>query len=597
MNEGGNGIQQPKRVRWGLILVLAVIVFVILGGILVVVGFAALMKGRQVSVEPDSTLVLNLDRPLQETPPDPLLTQLFHKKVYSVFEVTRAIDKAAADRRIKNLLLNIGSFHSGFGQIQDLRGAVKRFEKSGKPVWAYFEATGNGGYYLASAADKVYAPPTAYLALSGLAVEMPFYRGIFDKLRIEPQLYHIGKYKSYSDMFMLKDMSKAQREATNAILDSLYGQLVSGIAEGRKLTSDEVKKDIDNGFLRGSQLTKLRLVDGLLYSDQVEDALKRANGNRQRWRYITLGNYAKDRRFSFSPGAGNAIGLVVASGGIVGGEGEGSSVAMGKNLGAASAIKWLREVGRDNSIKAVVLRVNSPGGSGLASDLIWRQVEVLKKSKPVVVSMSNVAGSGGYYIAMGANAIVAEPGTITGSIGVISGKFVLKGLLDWAGYNQVTLKRGANADMMSAYHPFTPAQETIIKAQMAAFYKDFVSKAAQGRHMTFKQIDAIGRGRIWSGEDALKIGLVDKLGGIDTAIALAKEKAGISKTAKVRIKLYPRPKTIFESLFNTDLNDLSRARALSNLPPQFLQAYEDYERLAPLNSDPVALITPIRIKM
>ncbi len=587
----------PKKIRWGLLIFLAIVALLILGGFLVMAGLGALMKGKAVSVKPDSTLVLAMDRPLQEPLPNPLMTEIFHAKVYSVYELVSALDRAAKDDRIKSLLLDVGAFPSGFAKIQELREAVERFKASKKPVWAYFEYAGNGGYYLCASADKIYTPPTGNLLLNGLAAEIPFYRGTLDKVRVEPELYHIGAYKSYSDTFMLKEMSAAQREATNAILDSLYGQLTGGIATGRHMDLAQVRTAIDTGFFFGGEIQKAGFVDGLWYRDQVEEALKKLNGNKGKWQHVAMDDYLKDDRAGTSSGATKSIALVLASGDIMSGEGS-AHVAMGDTtIGSDTMVKWLRRAGENSDVKAVVMRVDSPGGSALASDVIWRQVEVLKKTKPVVVSMSDVAGSGGYYIAMGADAIVAEPGTITGSIGVVSGKFVFKGLMDWIDYNQETLKRGQNADIFSAYSRFTPDQEKLIQSQMQGFYHEFVSKAAQGRHMDYAAVDKVGQGRIWSGEDALKIGLVDRLGGIPTAIALAKEKAKIGKDEPVRIQIYPRPKTLFEALLQGSPDELGGAKAPSGLPPELLKVYQDYQSIKPLVSEPFVLYTEQRVKM
>ncbi|MEW6757533.1 MAG: signal peptide peptidase SppA [Acidobacteriota bacterium] len=587
-----NSTPAPRRVRWGLIVALVVVVGLVLAVVLALAGFASLMKGPTVSVKPDSTLVIAFDRPLQELPPNPLFTELFNVKVYSVHEVVTALDRAAGDDRIKGLLLDVGAIPAGFGKIQEIRAAVLRFKKSGKPVWAYFESAGNGGYYLASSADRVFAPPSANLMMTGLLAEVPFYRGVLDKLRVEPQLYHIGEYKSYSDTFMRKDMTEAQREATNAILDSLYGQMVRGIAEGRKVTPESVMAKVDRGFLWGAQLKEEGLVDDLLYRDQLEEALRKANGNDEKWNRVEMDRYIKDHRVDPSAKARKTVALVLASGGIISGEGEGSDGGSGGNVGSATLVNWLRKVGEDKGISAVVLRVDSPGGSGLASDVIWRQVQVLRKSKPVVVSMSDVAASGGYYIAMGSDGIVAQPGTITGSIGVVSGKFVLKGLYDWIDYREEVLKRGANADMLSSGVRFSPEQEKIIEGQMRAFYQDFVSKVAEGRKMSYEDVDRVAQGRIWSGEDALKIGLVDRLGGIPEAMDLAKDKAGIPKDERVRVRVYPRPKTFFESFLEGGAEDMVRARQVHALPPELVRAYTEYEQLRPLASEPFVLVAP-----
>jgi protease-4 len=587
----------PKRIRWGLLIVLALVAVLILGAVLVVAGLASLTRGKTVMVKPASTLVLAMDRPLQEPAPDPIMTEFFHAKIYSVYEVTSALDRAAKDERIKSLLIDVSAIPAGFGKLQEVREAVERFKQSKKPVWAYFEFSGNGGYYLASEADKIFAPPTANLMLTGLAAEIPFYRGVLDKMRVEPQLYHIGAYKSYSDTFMLKEMSDAQREATNAILDSLYGQMVTAIAQGRHMSAEQVKAAIDEGFFWGGQIKDKGLVDDLLYRDQVEDALKKVNGNSSSWHRIDMDDYMKDHRVDLAAGAKKSVALVLASGGIVSGEGDASSQIREQNMGSDSVVRWLRKVGESDRVAAVVLRVDSPGGSALASDMIWRQVQVLRKTKPVVVSMSDVAASGGYYIAMGADGIVAQPGTITGSIGVVSGKFVLRGLWDWIDYRQETLKRGQNADIFSSYNRFSPEQEAIIRKEMQSFYHEFVSKAAQGRKLSYEAVDKVAQGRVWSGEDALKIGLVDKLGGIGTAMEMAKEKAGLKKDEPVRVEIYPRPKSFLEAFLQSGPDDLAQARTLGQMPPELLEVYEEYQRIKPLASEPLILYAPVRIRM
>lgn len=585
-------VPAPRRVRWGLIALLVVLSALVLGALLVAAGLSSLLKGPTAAVKPDSTLVVSFDRPLQELPPDPLLTQLFHAKVYSVYEVEEALQRAAKDDRIASVLVEVGSVPAGFGKFQEMRGALQRFKKSGKPVWAYFESAGNGGYYLAASADRVLAPPSGSLMLTGLLAEVPFYRGVLDKLRVEPQLYHIGAYKSYSDSFTRKEMSEAHREAMDAVLDSLYGQMVQGVAQGRKLSPETVRSVIDRGFFWGAELKEKGLVDDLLYRDQVEEQLRKANGNGEKWNHVSLDAYLKDRRVDLTRGARKTVALVLASGGIVSGEGDGTQAASGGNVGSDTVVKWLRKAGEDRDVAAVVLRVDSPGGSGLASDVIWRQVQVLRKSKPVVVSMSDVAASGGYYISMGADGIVAQPGTITGSIGVVTGKFVLKGLYDWIDYREEVMKRGANADMLSAAVRFSPEQEALLQEHMAAFYRDFVAKAAEGRRLSFDQVDKVAQGRIWTGEDALKRGLVDRLGGIPEALDLAKEKAGLPKDQPVKVRVLPRPRNFLEAFLQSDADSLARLQQKAALPPELARLYAEYEALRPLASEPFVLVAP-----
>ncbi len=581
-----------KRRRWGLIIFLMLIGVLLVGGVLVMAGLASLVQGGSVSVKPDSTLVLKLDREVQEAPPNPISTQLFGAKVYQLLEVHAAIQRAAKDDRIKSLLLDVGDFAAGLAKLQQIRSDVEAFKKSGKPVYAYFESTGNGGYYLASAADKVYAPPTADLLITGLYAEVPFYRGGLDKIMVEPQFYHIGDYKSYSDAFMRKDMSDAQRVAMDAILDSLYGQLVSGIASGRHLTEEQVKADIDTGMLFGPEIRARGLVDDIWYRDQLEAALEKANSNKEGWNSVELSDYLKDHRVDLESGASKSVAVVIASGNIMSGEGDGSN----GNLGSDTVVGWLDKASRNDKIKAVVLRVDSPGGSGLASDMIWREVALVRQRKPVVVSMSSTAASGGYFISMGADGIVAEPGTITGSIGVLTGKFVTRKLWDWTGINYVPMKRGQNADLFSAYVPFSPDQEKLVVSLMQSFYKDFVTKAAQGRNKSYEEIDKVAQGRIWSGEDALKLGLVDQLGGLDEAITMAKSKAKIGKDEKVRLQVYPRALTVFEALFKGGLKDAKEDLAEQDLPEAVKSPLRQLKAMAPLASEPFLVYMPERIE-
>lgn len=581
---------QPPRRRWGLILFIALVGALLVGAILIMAGMAALMKGGTVTVKPNSTLVLSLDAQLQEVPPNPIATELFGAKALQMVEVHQALKRAAKDDRIKSLLIQAGWGPMGFGKMQELRSEIEAFKKSGKPVYAFFEDCGNGGYYLASAADKVYAPPSAVLLLTGLYAEVPFYRGGLENLKIEPQFFHIGDYKSYSDTFMRKDMSDAHRQAMDALLDGLYGQLVKGVAEGRKLTEEQVMGAVDHAMLSGADLKELKLVDDLWYFDQVEAALQKINGSSDQWARIEMDAYIKDRRADLG-GSGKTVGVIVASGSIISGEADGSS----GNVGSDSLVKWLRKAGRDQDIKAVVLRVDSPGGSGLASDVMWRQVALLRKSKPVVVSMSDVAASGGYYISMGADGIVAEPGTITGSIGVLTGKFITKGLWDWTGVNFVTMKRGANADLLSSYNRWTPEQEQIIFRQMESFYKDFVTKAAEGRGKSYDEIHKVAQGRVWTGEDALKLGLVDRLGGLNEAILLAKEKAKIGKDETVRLVVWPRPQTLMEAFLKADLQEAKAYLADSQLPPQVREITATLQMLAPMANEPYLALMPEKI--
>jgi len=582
----------PRRRRWGLWIFLIVVVIVVFLGVMMAIGLASLMKGPTVEVMENSTLVIDLQLPMQEMPPDPVATELFKAKILTVYDLNLALQKAAKDTRIKSVLIKVGMTPAGFAKMQEFRSYLETFKKSKKPVWAYFEIAGNGGYYLASMTDKICAPPSSMLLLTGLKAEIPFYRGALEKVHVEPQLFHIGDYKSYSDIFMNKEMTEAHREATNSLLDSLYGQIRDGIAESRGIEKGRIDEIINRGFLWGEGLRENGLVDELWYQDQVEEGLMKVNGNTEKWNHVDVCSYFKDKTVDPYAGSKSTVGLVIASGGIVSGSG-------GKdNIGSDTTVKHLRKMGKDDSVKAVVFRVDSGGGSAVASDMILRQVQKLRKdNKPVVVSMSDVAASGGYWISMDSDGIVAQPGTITGSIGVVTGKFFLGGFWEWIGINHEIIKRGDNADLFSPLAGFSDDQAALIQAEMKSVYDDFVNKVAQGRGKTYDEIHRIGQGRVWTGEQSIENGLIDRLGGIREAIQLAKEKAGIPEGDKVRIRVLPKPMTLMEAIFDTGVDDLARARTEAQIPPELLEAYRTYQSIRPLTAEPIVAYTPVRVRI
>jgi protease IV len=584
--------RKPRRT--GLIIFIIAVVVFLIGGILLIAGLSSLAKGSQPKVKPNSTLVLKLDKPIQESPGDPFAMQFFGAKVYQFAELHDALKRAKDDERIKSLLIVATYTPVSIAKAQELKADIEEFKKSKKPVYAYFEVTGNSGYYMASCADKIYAPPSSIMVMSGLYAEIPFFRDTLEKIKVQPQLYHIGDYKSYSDTFMRKDMSDAEREAMDAILDSLYNNMVGGICKNGRFTPDELKAIIDTGLQHGSYLKEKKIVDDLLYPDDVDEILKKVNGNKEKVSKIDMCDYIKDKRVVLDKLAKKSVAVVFASGEIVD---DGGSRA--DNITPGKLNKLLDKAADDKDVSAIVMRVDSPGGSGLASDIIWNKIQQIRKKKPVVISMSSVAGSGGYYIAMGSDGIVAQPTTITGSIGVVTGKFVMKGIYDWAGVGMATMKRGQNADLFSAYQAFTPEQEKIIVGHMGQFYKDFVTKAAAGRNMSYDELHKVAQGRIWSGEDALKIGLVDRLGGLDEAIALAKEKSKIPAGEKVSIKYYPRQKTVFESIMEMSgeemTEEITTALVKEMSPEIFAKIEEQTKIMGVFKNEPFALYTPEKV--
>lgn len=500
----------------------------------------------------------------------------------TLLDIVENLRKAAVDKRVQAVVLMPTGSSYGWAKATQLRRAVQEYRSSGKPIFSFIERAGNLQYYLASAATKVYMVPSGNLMLNGLASQAVFLRGTLEKLGVFPDLEHIGKYKTASDVFTRKDMSSAQREMVGSILDSYFSQYVDTLATARDVDPGGISEIIDtNLFLTSEQALEYGLVDSLLYLDQVDELLKKQNGGTLE--RLSSDTYRKIPARTLGLDRGPKIALVYAVGSIVLGS-DAFDPLFGSAMGSSRVVQDIRSAAEDESIKAIVFRVDSPGGDALASDIIWRATQVARQKKPFIVSMSDMAGSGGYYIAMGADSIVAEPGTLTGSIGVITGKFSLEGLYGKIGMNIDIIKRGRFADAMTDSRPFTPDERQRVVDSMWETYRTFATKAAEGRGMTYAQIDSIGRGRVWTGAQAVNIGLVDVLGGLDTAINIAKEKAGIPLEQKVRLVLYPKEKSLLEMILTERLAGVHFGSDLSSLQPvlAFFRAgrlYRDFAML------------------
>jgi protease-4 len=435
-----------------------------------------------------------------------------------------------------------------WAKVQELRDAVIDFRKSGKRVVAFLEYGGDREYYLASAADKVFLLPSSPLDLSGVASYEIFLRGAFDKAGAYPDFIHIGDYKSAANQLTEKGFTPAHREMIESLNRDMYEQLVRGIAEGRKKSEQEVRALLDQGPFVPEEALRVGLVDDLAYEDQLDDReptldkddLDRVEGrNYQRIAPASVGFRPRSR-----------IALVYAVGTIASGKSTFDPLN-GAILGSETLIEQIRDARDDGSIKAIVLRVDSPGGSALASDVIWRELMITRdedEARPLVVSMSDLAASGGYYIAMAGHSIVAQPGTITGSIGVFGGKIAIGGALNKLGINNDAVVSGPNASIDSPFTPFTPAQRRKVLELMQNIYDDFVEKAAESRQTTPEKMDAVAQGRVWTGQQARERGLVDALGGLDTAIAIAKERAKIPKDEDVELVVFTGRRTLYETL-------------------------------------------------
>ena len=489
-------------------------------------------------------LAIDLEGDMPEGPAP--VQAFFESRPPSIRALVEAVDRAAHDRRVKGLLLRIKPLSTGWGRAQELRDALVRFRRSGKPSWAHLEDASNLEYFLATGCGKIAASPTSLVDVSGLAAEVTFYRGTLDKLGIEAQFEGVGRYKNAPNQLTETGFTEPHREQMNALVDSLFSQYVAGIAEGRGLEDDAVRALVDRGPFRASEAKQAGLVDELLYRDEVE---KRVPGVTR----LNAAPYVRAARggaFDRRP----RLAVVYVAGDLMPGHSQESP--FGRLAGADSIIQGLRAARDDASVRAIILRVDSPGGSGTASDAVWREVQLARRAKPVVASMGDYAASGGFYVAMGADAIVAQPGTITGSIGVFSGKLSLRGLYAKLGISQETVSRGRNATLFSSYEPWTETERAKVREMNQAFYETFVSKAAEGRKKTADEIEAVAQGRVWTGREALDGGLVDALGGLDAAVRVARERAHISAGQDVQLVVLPESKGFFDALMERREEDV-----------------------------------------
>jgi protease IV len=529
----------------GIVIALVLVCFV---GIAILVSA---FRGSPVSIKDNSVLALRVSGPLPDYVPDDPFRRLFGGQPQSLNSLLAQLRKAKVDKRISAVLLEIDMPESGWATAEEIRGAIADFRTSGKPVYAYMEAGLNKDYYIATACNKIYMPPPGELFTIGLAADVMFFRGSLDKLGIYPDMYQIGKYKTAGDTFTQKQMTDAHREFINSLLQDLYDRYTSAIAKSRGKTDEEMKKLIDNAPYNAAQAKDAGLIDNVAYRDELDKELKKLLGYKESDElHIARGSeYRQISQESLGLNKGEKIAVVFAAGDITsgkstfGGNGE-------DTIGSDSLVRTIEEARDDKGVKAIVLRIDSPGGSGLASDIIWRAIESAKEKKPVVVSMSDVAASGGYYIACSANKIVAEPSTITGSIGVVGGKPVIKGFYDWIGVTNEYVLRGENAGMFRESEKFSDGERKKFVEFLNSTYDEFISKVGKGRGKTKEQIDSIGQGRVWTGQQGKDRGLVDEYGGLDKAIEIAKQLAKIPAEKSIQRVILPQPPSFFEQLMS-----------------------------------------------
>ena len=519
----------------GLLAVIVGTFLVFFLWIFILLGIAGSME-KSVAVHPESILKIDFSEVLTDAPSsDPLagidLMTLQTTRQLSLFKALRAIEAAGADDRIKGIYLrmNGGGGVTGSALLEELREALLEFKQSGKFIVAYNETYSQGQYYLASVADKIYLQPEGGMEWSGLASDVMFYKGLLDKLDLRAEVFRptACKYKSAVEPFILDKMSAANREQMQALVNSMWGTISGAVCESRGIDSVKMRRITDNlQVTLPEEALEYGFVDSLLYEDQMEDVFAEL-GVSDDYDFITLGDYASQVGADLKNISADQVAIVYADGQIVDGEGYGKEI-YGNTL--AAQIAGVRD---DEKVKAVVLRVNSPGGSALASDVIWREVELLRAEKPVVVSMGSYAASGGYYISCPADVIVADKLTLTGSIGVfgmiLDTREALKNKL---GITIDGVQSNASSSFL-ATQPLTPVQRSMIMRGVDKVYTTFTNDVAEGRNLPIEKVLDIAGGRVWSGADALGIGLIDTYGGLKTAIALAVDKADLGDNYRV----------------------------------------------------------------
>ena len=555
------------------------------GLVVLILGFAAVRMAatlggeRPVSVAETSVLVLNLEGSVPEQAPvDIAIPFLQQNPPLTVLDTWKLLHRATGDTRVKALILEPRGLDAGWAKLEELRSEILAFKASGKPVYAFLRNAGTREYYLATAADKIYMAPEDELDVKGLRAELLFLKGTLDKLGVSMEFEHVGKYKDAPDTFTKTSPSPETLEVTNQILDQYYGNLIQVMADGRKLPAGAVRGVIDQGPFIGQSALDSGLVDGLIFEDEMLTQLNT----------LLKADLKKIGARSYSKAAGAdptgrpRIAYVTGDGEIT--RGNPGEDASDNGITAFGMVKQLREVASDSSIKGVIVRVDSPGGDGIASDDILHEMKVLSKKKPVLISMSDLAASGGYFIAMTGDPVLAYSNTLTGSIGVFFGKVDLRGLYDKIGLKKELLTRGRFAAIDSEYKPLTPEEREKVQREIQVFYKGFVQRVAEGRKRPYDQMEALAQGRVWLGSQAKMNGLVDEIGGLDRAVEMIKQRTNIAASEQVTLVTYPPRRTLLEMLLKSsnDSSELESAiKAVAGHMPWRSLAHGGVQHLMP----------------
>ncbi len=564
--------------------------FAVIGFIVVVYGvvvFAVVVfsKGR---VPKKTVLELNLEQPMIEAVPDDPLADVMNRDTAKVRDVVEALERAEKDDRVVGVVARLGATRMGIAQAQEVRNAVLHFRKTGKFAIAFSETfgefrNGGGAYYVATAFDQIWMQPSGDLGLTGIMLESPFIKGTLNKLGMSFRGDHRYEYKNAFNMFTETKYTPPHREAMQKLMDSWFEQLVSGIAAARHKTPEEIKALHDHGPLLGKEALDAGLVDKLGYRDQAYDEVKKRAGSDAEllysWKYLARAGRPHEK--------GKKIALIYGVGGVTRGKSSFDPVGGGFTMGSDTVAAAFREAAADKDVKAILFRVDSPGGSYVASDTIWREAAKAKQAgKPIIVSMGDLAGSGGYFVAMNADKIVAQPGTITASIGVLGGKVLTSGFWDKVGISWDEVHTSQNSTMWTGTHDYSPSEWARFEQWLDRVYVDFTSKVAEGRHLPKDKVLQIAKGRIWSGEDAKALGLVDELGGFPEALALAKKAAGIPDSEEVDLEVYPTPKPPLQQLLKKGAENSERDTSIEVVVEMMRSLQPALRQLHAISADP-----------
>jgi protease-4 len=552
-------------VKYSLATVFGLFLFVIVSLLLLAgIGAAVGSSDEVYDLKDNSVLRLDLNRPIVENAsteenPFSALTDIYFAppENLGLIQVLSALERAKVDPKIKGIYLDASFPIAGYAQLSEIREAIQKFQKSGKFVYAYANSYTEKGYYVSSVADKTYLNPNGLMDFNGISVQYTFYKKALDKLEIEPLVFRVGTYKSAVEPFIREDMSEENKAQTSSFLQSINTYIFDKIARSKNIPVRKLDQIADSlQAFEPSNAEKLGMIKQG-YWDEFEALLKKASGEKEKVIYVSVNNYLKAKNPIDEVEGKDRIAVLVAEGEISG------TRASEGNIGSDDFVKELKKLRESKSVKAIVLRIDSPGGSSLASDIMWREIELTKKVKPIISSMSNYAASGGYYMAMGTDAIVAQPTTITGSIGIFAAWFNVDSFLkNTLGITQDHVNTHANSNFMNSAGALTDFQKSVVQNSVNKGYLSFTTKAAAGRKMTLQRLQSLAGGRVWTGAQAKQIGLVDELGGLDKAIEIAAAKAKL-KPGAYKVAVYPKAKSFVDEL-------LSSATSESSMTERFL---------------------------